>query len=271
VEYFAIKDKSMEEVAECFLDEILMRHGPPELVVSDAGKEFVNSTMRAVCKLLKIKKVTTSPYNPRADGLAENQVKTCKDMLSSYVNAYQTDWDKYLSVVAHYYRTTHNDAIGMTPYKALYGRDCKQISTMWMADVLEQNTGLGEYAEDLALVTIAIWESLGLSVYENSLKMQQKHNGGKLQKLLTYEVGQLILIKNIPKSYFVTEVDLAHNQEKEKAKIRAALQNRWRGPYRVIAIVNEITVICLINGREQTVAYKNMRPYYAEDAGMIWR
>ena len=86
VEYFALKSKSAEDVAEVFVDEILMRHGAPKMLISDGGKEFTNRILKAVCRLLKIRKITTAPYNPRADGLAENQVKTCKDMVSSYCN-----------------------------------------------------------------------------------------------------------------------------------------------------------------------------------------
>jgi hypothetical protein len=261
VEYFAIRRKSADEVAECFVDEILMRHGAPKELVSDGGSEFINKVMKAVCKLLKIRKITTAPYNPRADGLAENQVKTCKDMLAGYCNVFQTDWDKYLSVVAHYYRTTYNEAIRMTPFEALYGRPCTQINTMWIAEVLESNADMGEYAENMALVMIAVWESLGVTVFENSLQMQKKQNKGVEDKLIKYSVGDLIMIKNVPKYAFVSEV--AIDSKKQKAKIRSALQDRWKGPYRVIKVISDITVTCLIKGREQNVAYKNMKPYYS--------
>ena len=79
---FAVRSKSAEDFAECFVDEILMRHGAPRVLISDGGKEFVNRILSAICIMLKIRKVITAPYNSRADGLAENQVKSCKDMLS---------------------------------------------------------------------------------------------------------------------------------------------------------------------------------------------
>ena len=63
--YFALKSKSAEDVAELFVDEILMRHGAPKVLVSDGGKEFTNSIMKAICKLLKIRKITAAPYNPK--------------------------------------------------------------------------------------------------------------------------------------------------------------------------------------------------------------
>ena len=46
VEYFVLKSKSAEDVAELFVDKILMRHGAPKVLVSDGGKEFTNS----ICK-----------------------------------------------------------------------------------------------------------------------------------------------------------------------------------------------------------------------------
>jgi hypothetical protein len=263
VEYFPLRSKSAEDVAECFVDEILMRHGAPKELISDGGKEFTNKVMKAICTLLRIRKITTAPYNPRADGLAENQVKTCKDMLTSYCNVFQNDWDKYLSVVAHYYRTTHNDAINMTPYRALYGRECTQVNTMWIADVLEQNTNLAEYVEDLALVMIAVWESLGLTVYENGIRMKKQREGKNQMApvLHEYKVGDLVMVKRIPKSAFVSEVVM--DNKRQKTKIRAALQDRYKGPYRVSKIISPKTIVCVINGREQPMAYKNLKPYHS--------
>ena len=260
VEYFALRSKSKEDVAECFIDEILMRHGAPKVLISDGGKEFVNDVMKAVCVMLKIRKVTTAPYNPRADGLAENQVKTCKDMLTSYCNVFQTDWDKYLSVVAHYYRTTYNDAINMTPFRALYGRECTQVNTMWIGEVLEENAELPEYVENLAVVMIAVWEALGLSVYENGLRMKKQQAKGRQLRMHQYAVGDWVMAKSVPKGSFVSEVVI--DKKKQKTKIRAALQDRYRGPYKVVRIISEKTIVCVINGKEQHMAYKNLKPFY---------
>ena len=265
VEYFPLRSKEAKEIAECYVDEIVMRHCAPRILITDAGNEFNNRILKAICKMLRTKKITTSPYNPRADGLAENQVKTCKDMLSSYCNVYQNDWDQYLSVVAHHYRTTYNDAIGMTPYKALYGRECTKLDTMWIADVLESNEDIGEYAEDMALAMIAVWESLGAKVYENSIRKQKQHirlHG--IQRMHQYKVGDLALIRKVPEAHFVSEVKVDKKQQKHK--IRAALQNRYRGPYKVVRIISDKTIVCLIKGREQHIAYKNMKPYYMREA-----
>ena len=66
-------------------------------------------------------------------------------------------------------------------------------------------------------------------------------------------------MKNIPKGTFVSQVK--YESKKQQQKIRAALQNRWRGPYRVSKVISELSLICVINGREQVMAYKNIKPY----------
>ena len=61
VEIFPIQSKAMERVVECFVDEIYCRHGAPSQIVTDRGTEFVNRVMRETCKLLRIKKISTTP------------------------------------------------------------------------------------------------------------------------------------------------------------------------------------------------------------------
>lgn len=64
VELFALRSRRMEDIAECFVDEIVMRHGAPRILVPDGGTEFINRALLSICRLLKTRKVTTSPYNP---------------------------------------------------------------------------------------------------------------------------------------------------------------------------------------------------------------
>jgi len=257
VELFALKSKDMEAIAECFVDEIVMRHGAPRILVTDGGKEFINRALLSICKLLKVRKVTTSPYNPRADGLAENQVKTTKDMLSGYCNAFQNDWDRYLSIVAHYYRTTYNDAIGMTPYFAMYGRECTNINTMWIRDqAVDFDNHLPSYVEDISAFMVCLWESLGLVVHENAQRMQRKH---KIHKLHEFKVGDLVMVKRVPKGKFVSDEKV--KQKKVETKIRSALQDRYRGPFRIVKRISTLTFICQINGIERSVFYTQMKPF----------
>jgi transposase InsO family protein len=86
VEIFALSDKTSLETLICFEDEVINRHGVPELLVTDRGTKFSSKAWKDLMKLRNIRHVRTTPANPRSDGLAENMMRTLKDMLTSYVN-----------------------------------------------------------------------------------------------------------------------------------------------------------------------------------------
>jgi transposase InsO family protein len=84
-----LTDKTAETVTKAFTTEFLNHYGPPKMLITDKGTDFVNKQLKYWCKVVGTDKKHTTPANPRADGLAENAVKTDKDMLVSYINAFQ--------------------------------------------------------------------------------------------------------------------------------------------------------------------------------------
>jgi hypothetical protein len=76
-----------------------------------------------------------------------------------------------------------------------------------------------------------------------------------------FKIDDWVMAKSIPKGSFVSEVVI--DKKRQKTKIRAALQDRYRGPYKVTKVISSKTIICLINGKEQPMAYKNLKPFYA--------
>src|SRR5690606_33637005 len=95
-EIFAIPEKSAEVVAECIVDEIICRHGPPETLVTDQGKEFANVLLQQIAHLLDVRKITTTPYHPQSDGQVERVNKEVSNILHFHVEQQQTEWDAYL-------------------------------------------------------------------------------------------------------------------------------------------------------------------------------
>jgi len=255
MELYALQDGTAESVAECLVDEIFLRHGSPEVLISDRGTAFVNKILKQVCSLLKIKKVTTAPYNPRADGLAENAVRTSKDMLSAYTNLMQDDWDEYLALVAHKYNTTINEATGQTPFFMMYARECRTPDTMW----LKQFQGLPDttdYAQDLAVGMETLWEAIGTKERLHSESIAEKSWKGSRFK--EFNVGDSVGVIRIPSRFFRTE-------DNEKVKIRAALQDRFSGPYKIIRKISPITYVVNIFGKDTAIAYRNMKKFNVHD------
>jgi hypothetical protein len=106
--------------------------------------------------------VFTTAYNPQANGYAENQNRTVKDMLAMYVNEQQTNWAKFLPVLAHAYRTTVNSITGYTPYFANQGREARQPADQWIAEFarneLKGPQTIDDYVTQLQVALLSCWQ-----------------------------------------------------------------------------------------------------------------
>jgi hypothetical protein len=156
VEIFAIKDKKEWTVAEVFVEEIYCRYGAPQVLISDKGKEFTNRLISDIATIVKAKRISTTPYNPRSDGLVENHVGIVKDQIRTYCNENQDNWDEHLAYIAHAYRTTINTATGYTPYFLMFGREASVPGEEHL-DRMLKGVKLTEYARSVAINLRNCW------------------------------------------------------------------------------------------------------------------
>ena len=75
VAFFPLKTKYSAEVISVLSRFWFHLHGLPEIVLSDRGKEFLR-VVTAVCEVLQIHHIKTTPYHPQSNGLCESQHKT---------------------------------------------------------------------------------------------------------------------------------------------------------------------------------------------------
>ena len=62
----AIPAKEATTVGNAIFKKVILKHGTPEVLLSDNGKEFTNDTLAYVCQEFNIKEHFTSPYTPRS-------------------------------------------------------------------------------------------------------------------------------------------------------------------------------------------------------------
>ena len=89
----------------------------------DCGTNFECKLIRRICQKLEIKKTSTVPYNPKSDGQVERLNKTISEMLSTYVDENQLDWDAHLSFVMMAHHARLQESTGFTPNKLMFGRE----------------------------------------------------------------------------------------------------------------------------------------------------
>ena len=255
IETATLRTKSAQEVTKAITDKIPLTHGSIEHIITDNGKEFTANIAGAVYELTNTKHTTTTPYNPQANGKVENQNKTLKDMLAIYCNAQQRDWDTYLGVITHYYRTTVCPTTGYSPFRLVFGREARQPSEEWIKDFANKNqVNIDEYVTNLTKALLYTWRKVEIKIRSNQDGVDNPNRTTvKRERLFTpYEVGDKFYLKTIPKRFY-------NDKGKEKFKLAAKLQMRYTGPHIVTTVHNPIIYTALVNGRNKIIHGNKMK------------
>jgi transposase InsO family protein len=128
-----IKSKLAAEIAEHLFNFISL-FGPPELMLSDRGKEFINQLVDELLNQIGIEHVVTSSYHPRTDGLTEKYNQTLLRALRKHADDNPTTWPKWLPYCLMAYRDTIHSSTGYTPYELMFGRKMNKFINYNIAD-----------------------------------------------------------------------------------------------------------------------------------------
>jgi transposase InsO family protein len=124
-ELVPIADKEAKTVAQAFINRWLLRYGSPLQVVTDGGKEFVNSLAKEMYEIIDTLHSTTSPYHPQTNGQVESFNKT----MGHYLRAMNLErqkgdtlaWELLLPGLAFSYNTSVHTSTKVSPAMLLFG------------------------------------------------------------------------------------------------------------------------------------------------------
>ena len=122
-EAYALKDHTAQTVAEVLIEHFICRFGVPMQIHSDQGREFESNLISELCKLLRVDKSRTTPYNPKSDGLVERFNRTVQQMLTVLINEAQDDWDDHLPYVMMAYRASPHESTRCSPNLMMLNRE----------------------------------------------------------------------------------------------------------------------------------------------------
>ncbi|KAM7298103.1 Transposon Ty3-I Gag-Pol polyprotein [Ixodes scapularis] len=115
------------EVAKFFIESIVLRHGAPEVLITDRGSSFMAQLTQEILRLSGTGHRRTTAYHPQTNGLTERLNKTIADMISMYVDVEHKTWDEVLPYVTFAYNTAVQKTTGFTPFQLVHGR---KVTTM---------------------------------------------------------------------------------------------------------------------------------------------
>jgi len=126
VHYAATKTTvTAPQLADIFMREVVRLHGVPESILSDRDPRFTANFWNALWKLLGTKLVMSTAYHPQTDGQTERANRTLEEMLRSYVNDRQSDWDQHLSALEFAVNSSVQASTGFTPFRLNNGQEAR--------------------------------------------------------------------------------------------------------------------------------------------------
>jgi len=113
------------QLAEVAMREVIRLHGVPESLLSDRDPRFTAHFWRALWDQLGTKLTMSTAYHPQTDGQTERANRTLEEMLRSFVNWRQNDWDQHLSTLEMAINNAKQASTGFSPFYLNYGQEVR--------------------------------------------------------------------------------------------------------------------------------------------------
>ena len=122
VEARVIYHKTAQEVRDAIVELIIEKHGTPEKILTDQGKEFDNQLIQALAHTYGFKWLLSSPRHHETVGAVERVNQTLMNILKKLTNFGELCWKRGLQKAIWAYNISLHRAINTSPYILKYGR-----------------------------------------------------------------------------------------------------------------------------------------------------
>lgn len=211
-----LRTKSADEVAKAFAEEIVLKHGIPEVVLSDQGTNFLSKIFKQLCKTFGIEKIQTSSHRPQSNGSLERWHRSMKEYFRHYIANDQRNWVDLIPIACFAHNTTVHSVTAFTPFEIFHGFKANVPSSLRKKPSQSPVYTVDDYAAVLKTnvrnAYKVVEENLGKG------KVVNKNQYDKKAKHIDFKVGQHVKL-------------LAENVRQGRSK---SLEPKWLGPYTVI-------------------------------------
>lgn len=241
------------EVARFFIENIVLRHGAPTVVITDRGKAFTAQLIEEVLQLSCTSHRRTTAYHPQANGLTERLNKTIADMLSMYVDVDHRNWNSVLPYVTFAYNTAAQETTRFSPFRLVHGREVlTMLDSMLLPDECRET--MSDDAEEITQRAEATRQ-----IARQRIRYQQASDARRYNlrhRNVTYAPGEQVWVWS----------PVRRQGHSEK------LMRRYFGPYKVIRRTSDVNYEVLPEGavrsprsitRSEVVHVSRMKPYYS--------
>lgn len=226
-----LKDMAAETVASALMSQWISRHGIPETITTDQGRQFESTLFKNLTEKLGIKHTRTTAYHPQANGIIERWHRTLKASIMANQN---TNWLENLPLILLGLRSTVREELGYSPAEITYGRTLRLPCDFFVATPkAEPDTYVG--------------------------RLQKRFEEIKPTPTSNHSIRKIFIHKELPKS---SHVFLRTDSQ------RKPLQNPYEGPFEVKER-DDKTYVIIINGKPKRVSIDRLKPAFLQNTEEI--
>ena len=122
VQAFITKNHTARTTARVLYNNYFSVFGFPQCLMSDQGTEFCGKVIAAMCSLLGIEKIWTTPYHPQTNGSVERVHQMLQCMIGKLDLEKRQKWPAHIGSIIITYNSTRSLVTGYSPYYLMFGR-----------------------------------------------------------------------------------------------------------------------------------------------------
>jgi hypothetical protein len=206
----AVPGATAQHAADFIYEDIICRHGCPQIILSDRGTHFRNQLIDKLLEKFQIKHLYSTPYHPKTNGLVERFNRTLVESVSKTFET-TNEWDKHIPSALFAYRTAKQATTKIEPFYLVYGR-AAQFPTTEGIEYREEN--LLSRLFELTTVLPTERGKTQLEIQKQQVKQKERHDR-KILVTPLYEIGDKVLVYEAAKQTSHT----------------GKLDPKWKGPY----------------------------------------
>jgi transposase InsO family protein len=185
----AVTTVTAPKLAAIFVREVVRLHGVPERILSDRDPRFVAHFWREMWRLLGTLLTMSTAYHPQSDGQTERENRTLEEMLRSFTNWAQDDWDEHLPALELASNNAVQASTGYTPFFLNSGQEVR-LPIDGAVEALRDSPN-PEAAERIRLLHVALEQAKKeiLKAQERQRKYADQH-----RREVTFKAGDRVLL-----------------------------------------------------------------------------
>ncbi|KAL1534405.1 hypothetical protein AAHA92_30586 [Salvia divinorum] len=209
-------------VARLFIETVVKHHGFPKSLVSDRDPIFLSDVWKDLLTLSGTKLLFSTAYHPQSDGQTEVRNRGLEQYLRSFTADRPTKWANFLPWAELALNCFHHEGLGVSPFKALYGRDPPPLIAA-QPSTARLEPSVAELIHQRGALLVDLRKNLARA------QQRMRESANKHRRDVQFEVGDRVLLK------------LQQYRQHSVAKpLSAKLARRFYGPFRILERIGPV-------------------------------